>query len=305
MTLAGTAASFRVWLTMGALMMGLGSAAIVVLVVLDRQRPPVLRAEEMSYLPKGEYLRVAVIGYRQMAADLIWLKAVQYIGEKKQSKRGYLAAYHAVDVLTDVDPRFAFAYQATGTVLGVYAHLVQESIAILSKGMRHNPEVWQLPFTIGYDYFYELCDPAKAAPYFRTASVLPGAPAYLPKLAARMTVAGGDPDAALEFLQRLDEQVQDQRLHGALVQKMREVLAERDIRSLEDAVRRYRVRYGRMPRKLGDLLNGGIIEAIPVEPLGGTYELNAADGSVTATGLRERLKVHRFTPCREAKAGGR
>jgi hypothetical protein len=304
MTLAGVAASFRVWLTVGALMAGLGSAAIAVLVALDHQRPPMLRAEELSYLPKGEYLRVAVIGYRQMAADLIWLKAVQYIGEKKQSKRGYLAAYHAVDVLTDVDPRFAFAYQATGTVLGVYAHLVQESIAILSKGMQHNPEVWQLPFTIGYDYFYELCDPAEAAPYFRTASMLPGAPAYLPKLAARMTVAGGDPDAALEFLQRLDEQVQDQRLHEALAQKMREVLAERDIRLLEEAVRHYRTRYGRMPRKIGDLLDGGIIEKIPVEPLGGTYELNAADGSITATGLRERLTVHRLTPCRETKATG-
>ena len=281
------------WLLTGSLLVVLGGATVGILAVVERQRPAMVRAAELAYLPKGEYLRVAVLGYRQMAADLIWLKAVQHFGERKQTTEGYLWAYHAVDVLTDVDPKFSFAYQAAGIVLGVWANLPRESIALLTKGMRHNPEVWQLPFYVGYDYFYEVHDPVQAAKYLRIASELPGAPAYLPKLAARMTVEAGDPDAALEFLQRLYQQLQDERLRESLVQRMKEVVAERDIRFLEEGVRRYKSRYGKRPANLNDLVTKGIIQQIPEEPLGGVYQLKASDGTVASTGLSQRLRVHR------------
>ena len=281
------------WFLTWSVLLALGGTAVGVLTMVDRQRPSLVRAEELSYLPKGEYLKLAVLGYRQLAADLIWLKAVQHLGEKHQTRAGYLSAYHAVDVLTDVDPTFVFAYQAAGTVLGVWAGLPRESIALLTKGMRHHPEAWQLPFYVGYDYFYELHDPVMAARYFRMASLLRGAPDYLPKLAARMTVEVGDPQAALEFLQRLYQQTEDEQVRQGLGRRMKEVIAERDIRFLEEGVRRYAARYGKLPVKLEDLVTGGIVLRIPEEPFGGIYELQASEGTVTSTGLRERLRVHR------------
>ena len=267
------------------------------LAVLDGQRPPSRRAAELSYLPRGEYLRVAVLGYRQMAADLIWLKAVQHFGERKPTKQGFRWAYHAADVVTDLDPKFLHAYLAPGAILGVWGGMVQESITILTKGMRHNPEVWQLPFYVGYDYFYELCDHGTAARYFKIAAELPGAPGYLPGLTARMLVETGDPEAALEFLQRLYDQQQDERLREVLAQRMKQVVAERDIRLLEEGIRRFKVRFGRLPRTLSELVTKRIIARLPVDPLGGTYELSPSNGTVTSTGLRERLKVYRRLDC--------
>ena len=281
------------WFLTWSVLLALGGTAVGVLTMVHRQRPSLVRAEELSYLPKGEYLKLAVLGYQQMAADLIWLKAVQHLGEKHQTRAGYLSAYHAVDVLTDVDPTFVAAYLVTGSVLGVWAGLPRESIALLTKGMRHHPDVWQLPFYVGYDYFYELHDPVMAARYFRMASLLRGAPDYLPKLAARMTVEVGDPQAALEFLQRLYQQTEDEQVRQGLGRRMKEVIAERDIRFLEEGVRRYAARYGKLPVKLEDLVTGGIVLRIPEEPFGGIYELQASEGTVTSTGLRERLRVHR------------
>jgi tetratricopeptide (TPR) repeat protein len=269
--------------------------------MIERQRPATARAAALSYLPKGEYLKLAVMGYRQLAADIIWLQAVQQFGKRSSTDEEYLWAYHAVDVVTDLDPKFTYAYQAAGTVLGVWGGRPEESIAILKKGMQHNPETWELPFYIAYDYFYEMCDPASAAKYFRMASKLAGAPPYLPRLAARMTVEAGDPDAALEFLYRLYDQVQDDRAREALGLRIREVTAERDIRFLEAGVRQFKLRYGRLPRHPNDLASGGIIKAVPEEPLGGMYELRS-DGTVISTGLRERLRVHRRTACQ--KSGG-
>ena len=42
-----------------------------VLHVLDQERTAVARAEQLAYLPKGDYLKLAVLGYRQVVADLI------------------------------------------------------------------------------------------------------------------------------------------------------------------------------------------------------------------------------------------
>lgn len=268
---------------------------------LEQYRPPEVRAEELSYLPKGQYLKIAALGYDQIVADLLWIKAVQHFGTRKQDVAGYRWAYHAVDVVTDLDPTFVFAYQASGTVLGVWAGMMHESISILTKGMRHNPDVWQLPFVVGYDYFYELCDPINGAKYFKIASRLPGAPAYLPALAARLDVVGGDPDAALEFLERFRQQVRDERLREVLAHRIREVVAERDIRVLEGAVQRYTTQYGARPTNLNQLVSRGIIRQIPDEPFGGAYRLNTSDGTIASTGLRVRLKVHRNMSCSQLR----
>jgi tetratricopeptide (TPR) repeat protein len=283
----------RQWLLVSGLLAGLIAASIGALIATERMRPSKVRALELAYLPKGEYIKVAVLGYRQIASDLIWLKAVQYLGEINQTPEGWLWAYHVMDVVTDIDPKFVAVYQAGGTILGVWAQRAQESIMLLEKGVRHNPNEWTLPFFLGYDYFYELHDPVTAAKYFRMASALPGAPAYLPKLAARMTVEAGDPAAALEFLERLYTQTQDERLQEALVQRMKEVIIERDIRFLEEGVRQYRARYKRWPAGLEDLVHKGIITAIPPEPLGGAYVLGSPEGTVKSTALAGRMRVLR------------
>jgi hypothetical protein len=275
------------------------SACVVAIVpLLEKERPAAQRAAELEYLPQGDHLRLASLGYRNIVADVIWMKVVQHFGERKQVAAGYRWAYHAVNVLTDLDPKFVMAYQATGTILGVWAGQARESIAILEKGMAHNPDVWRLPFLIGYDYYYELCEPAQAANYLRIASLLPGAPSYLPALAARMTVEGGNPEAALEFLARFHQQTRDERLQEALAQRMAEVQAEKDIRALENGARQYKARYGKSAVHLHDLVAGGIIERIPASPFRSEYVLNPTDGTVSNSGLRERLRVHRHTACR-------
>ncbi len=280
------------WGRIVAALLALAGSAVWILMLMEERRPAEARAAELSYLPKGEYLKIAVLGYDQIVADLLWLKAIQHFSGRRQTKENYLWAYHATDVVTDLDPKFTFAYQAAGTILGVWGNRVEESIAILKKGIAHNPDSWDLHFILGYDYFYELCDRATAAGYLRAASVLPGAPEYLPRLAARMTVDAGNPETALEFLGRLHAQTQDLEMRESLAQRIKEVIAERDIRFLEEGIRRYVSRFGRTPGSLRALVTGGIIERLPKEPLGGRYVLDRATGSVTSTGLQERLRVH-------------
>ena len=279
------------------LMLGLilifGAVSVGLVSKIEEQRPPSARADELAYLPNGMYLRVLALGYDQLVADLLWLKVVQHYGDGAETTDGFRWAYHAVDVLTDIDPTFAFAYQATGVMLTVWGHLPEESAAILTKGVRNNPGVWELPFFLAYDHYYELHQPKLAAEYLRMAAALPNAPEYLPGLAARMSVESGESDAALEFLQRIYQQTQDDTLRQALDRRIREVVAERDIQFLEEGVRRYKDRHKMTPSTLHDLVAGGIIIEIPAEPLGGEYKLDREHGTVASTGLTERLRVYR------------
>lgn len=274
------------------------AGASVLLQVLDRDRTAGARAEQLAYLPKGEYLKLAVLGYRQVVADLIWLQAVQHIGAKRDTQLGYTWTYHAVDVLTDLDPTFVPPYQATGLFLGVLAGRHEDGVAILKKGIEHNPASWHLPFLAGYISYYERCDPAAGGDFFRIAARVPGAPAYLPQLAARMTVESGDSSAALEFLERFSRSVADERVREALSRRMKEVVQEQDLRLLEDSITRYRARHGQAPAKLDDLLLRGLLSRLPVDPLGGQYELNGLTGAVSASSTRERLRIHEKVACR-------
>jgi tetratricopeptide (TPR) repeat protein len=267
-------------------------------IALDQRRNAVTRAAQLAYLPKGEYLKLAVLGYRQLAADIIWLQAVHHIGAKTASQQGNSWTYHAVDVLTDLDPHFVPPYQATGVFLGVLVGHYDEAIAILSKGMRQNPEVWQLPFLAGYIAYYELCDPVAGSKFLRVAAQVPGAPAYLPKLAARMTVTTGDPDAALEFLDRFSRSVSDEQLRDALALRMKETLQERDLRLLESSISRYHEKYQRFPSKPDDLLLGGVLHELPSDPLGGEYHIDFMTGKASASSRQERLRVHKQIACR-------
>ena len=281
--------------------------ALVVCVVelataLDVRRNALMRAEQLAYLPKGEYLRLAVLGYRQLAADVIWLQAVQHIGAKISSQQENTWTYHAVDVLTDLDPQFVAPYQATGVFLGVLVGHHDDAIAILTKGMRHNPEVWQLPFLAGYIAYYERCDPVAGSKFLRMAAQVPGAPAYLPKLAARMTVMTGDSDAALEFLDRFSRNVSDERVREALVLRMKETLQERDLRLLESSIPRYYAKYQRFPSKLDDLVLSGVLQKLPSDPLGGEYQIDFMTGKVSASSRQGRLRIHEKVVCQpEAK----
>jgi tetratricopeptide (TPR) repeat protein len=250
------------------------------------------KIEEFMSLPKGEYLKPAVMGFEQIAADIIWLRAIQVIGEDTVTPKGYDWIYHALDVVTTLDPKFAYAYQLGGVTLSVLGKAPEKSNTLLLKGMRENPEIWQIPFYIGFNNFFYLNDYGSAAEYMAKASELPGHPAYLPKLAARLYVQAGDPDVALEFLLRMYKETADEKVRATLGQRIKEVIVERDAKFLEEAIKRYKDVYKAYPERLIELVERGIITELPHEPLGGYYYFNPEDGRVYSSVVKERMRVY-------------
>ncbi|MFM8559362.1 MAG: hypothetical protein ACKOC6_07145, partial [bacterium] len=71
------------------------------------ERPPF---EELAYYPSGQALRPATLGHAETAADLAWLRAVQYYGEHRRSDLRFLQLEHVFVVLTSLAPGFESPY---------------------------------------------------------------------------------------------------------------------------------------------------------------------------------------------------
>src|SRR5438094_6973473 len=160
---------------------------------IDAQRAVTPKLQRFMYLPQGEYLRGAVLGYEQVVADLLWIQAVQAMGERKVTEEAVQWIYRALDVITTLDPKFVRVYEAGGVALVTLVVLVEESNRILEKGIQYNPDYWALPFLLGFNYYFEMHNDARAADYIARASLLPGAPKYLPALAARLYASAREP----------------------------------------------------------------------------------------------------------------
>lgn len=164
-------------------------------------RFPERNMENLLYLPTGQGLKVVSMGFQSLLADVLWMKAIGYFGGHNLTDRNYPWLYHILDQVTDLDPLFRHPYIFGGVVLSVVADSTEESVALLRKGMDYHPDDWRLPFYIGFNYFYYLKDPVRAAEYIQVAASLPARPQYLPYLAASLMTKVGRLEAAITFLE--------------------------------------------------------------------------------------------------------
>jgi hypothetical protein len=254
----------------------------------------VAKVEQLAQLPRGEHLKPALLGYHHLGADLLWLQLLQVWGKKKNTNNEYEWIYHVLDVITTLDPQYAYAYYVGGVALTNYANRPDLSNRLLEKGHVANPDEWNLPFLLGYNHYFAFGDATKGAEYIGRAAQTPRAPDFLPGLATRMHAEGGNPEAALQFLEALWKQNPDLVVREKLETRAKEVMIERDLRTLERAIKQYHKKHQAFPKILFDLVSEGYLERVPQEPFGGSFLFDAQTGKVKSSTHPTRLKVFRL-----------
>jgi hypothetical protein len=256
------------------------------------------KLEQLRLLPRGEVLRPALLGYHHLGADVLWLRVIQVLGDRVVRDRDYEWLYHALDVITTLDPKHVTAYDAGGNVLAELAGRVDLSNRLLEKGLTPNPQSWQIPFRLGFNHFFHLNNYRQAADYMAQAARVPGEfpvgpPLYTARLAARLYAQGNDPDVALEFLAGMLDQTTDERIRDQLIRRIKRVSLERDLQKLERAIREFTTRRGTRPSSLMALVDAGVLSHLPDEPYGGEYRLDSVTGEVLSSTHPERVRIYR------------
>lgn len=254
-------------------------------------------------VPSGQYMKIASLGYNNFIADLYYLKAHQYVGTREVRQADFPQLYPIIELVTDLDPRFLSPYLFGGLALSLTGMHVDESILILKKAYKMDPNVWHTAFYLGFNYFYYLQEFDAAAEYISKAAVQPGAPDFLPPLVAALYAESKRTDMAIDFLKNLKETTKDEDAKKDIDERIKMAEVTRDAQFLEDAIERFKKRYNKMPAALADLTKKGIIDNIPDEPNGGYYYIDKEKGEVKSSKIEGRLKMHAFylSPAVQAK----
>ena len=268
-------------------------AVVVVQHELDARGRTTALAEELGFLPRGEMLKPALLGYHHLGADMLWLRIVQVIGDSHVGSNSWEWLNHALDVITTLDPQYVYAYDAGGTVLTELANRVDWSNRLLEKGVQENPTAWRLPFGLAYNHFFYLQDYMQAADYMAQSARLPNHAPYVPELAARLYVEGKSPKFALNYLETLMQVTHDAQSRAVLEKRYKEVLLEWHIQVLQQALEQYTQKVGLPPSDLAALVRQGLISTIPQEPFEGEYRIDQETGTITSTTHPERMRLYR------------
>src|ERR1044071_4387139 len=208
---------------------GITCAALLVRRLDSLRPPPDPNAIDESLYLNGKSARRISLGFNGLAADWYWMRSLQYVGRKiinvdnvpidnlGQLDMKLLAPL--LDTATTLDPEFLNPYEYAAIVLPSVD--VQEAIRITQKGIQANPNAWKLYQHLGYIYWQQHDYRAASETYGRGAQI-PGAPAWMEALKAKMLAEGGSRSTAREIYTRMydqssDEQVRDM-AHKRLMQ---------------------------------------------------------------------------------------
>lgn len=182
------------------------------------------------YLPSGKFIGEMSLGYKQLAADLVWFSAVQYYGEYRLDEHDLSYFEGLIDIIITLDPHFIFAYIFGALVVSSDIGSMENGVEILKKGMMHNPGSWKLPFEIGFLYYIGARDEDLAARYFDLASRIPGSPEMTERFAAFVYSKAGHTETSIRMWEELAENTDEpymKELAERYIEKLKQQLAER------------------------------------------------------------------------------
>ena len=231
---------------------------------IDRRVGRYRAQEEVLYLWSGEHVKRMLPGFEGLAADVYWLRTVQYFGGERlfaQDKRFELLR-PLVDITTTLDPRLEIAYRYGAIFLSEPppggAGRPSEGVLVLEKGVAALPNSWRLRQDLGFFHYLFLHDAAAASRILLEAAQVPGAAFWLRTLAADLLAKGGDRASSRRMWRQMFEQAEE----GIIRENARVRLLILDSLDVRDAVAaavvEYERRHGRRPARLEELRSAGL-----------------------------------------------
>ncbi|HVF89172.1 MAG TPA: hypothetical protein VNH22_03830 [Blastocatellia bacterium] len=257
---------------------------------IERAAPREAVSEEVLYFSSGESIKKMSLGLHGLAADLYWIRTLQYFGKKIAENGGLQAAANTRDIkmdllapllkiITTLDPHHVPAYRFGAIFLP--ERDFPAAVELLERGVGENPAEWRLYQDLGYMY-WQAGDYAKASEWYERGGRIPDAPWWMRDLAGVMKIKGGTRETA-RAIYGIYLDSDDERIRAQAEYRMKQLQALDEIDALNGVLARYKGQTGACPndlrllapalRAMGFALNR---ESLPVDPSGYPYELKAA-----------------------------
>ena len=255
--------------------------------LIDQRAGRFRAQEEVLYLWSGEHVKRLVPGFENLAADIYWLRTVQYFGGQRlfASDKRFELLRPLIEITTTLDPRFEVAYRYGAIFLSesppLGAGRPREGIEVLQLGARALPTSWRLRQDLGFFYFVFLGDAAAAARVLVEASQIPGAAFWLRPMAADLLAKGGDRESSRRMWRQMFEQAEEGIIRENARVRLR-ILDSLDVRDrLAAAVVEFERRHARRPARLDELVVDGAWHGPMVDVAGYAFGYDPGTGLVS------------------------
>jgi tetratricopeptide (TPR) repeat protein len=263
---------------------------------IDRQTSLVHHPEEVLYLPSGKVLKALSLGHYGLIADIYWMRAVQYYGGKRlQNANQFELLGPFIDIATTLDPQLLHAYRFGSIFLSekspVGAEQPEKAISLLEKGIRHNPNEWQLYRDLGFVYYWYLEDYKKAAEWFLEGSKNPKSAKWMKTFAAELLAKGNTRETARFLWQEVYDTSDSETLKKNAKENLLKLQSLDDIDILKSMVSKVEAKTGRKVSSMQELVSLGVFKQLPLDPKGFPYILDPKTGEI---GLSPESTVKRY-----------
>ncbi len=257
-------------------------------------------SEEALFLSSGKTIKKMSVGLGGIAADIYWIRTVQYFGRKvidsgkplssavsKDLQMDLLAPL--LDIVVTLDPQHVPAYRFGAMFLP--ERDMPAAIALVEKGISENPNEWRLYQDLGYIYWQagrassgdeQTANYAKSAEWYERGGEVSGAPWWMRDLAGLMKIKGGSREAARAVYSTYLTS-DDQNVRAQAIERLKQLRSLDELDAINSLVARYKEQTGACPSDLRVLASGVRSlnldvndQLIPVDPDGFAYTYNPA-----------------------------
>ncbi len=183
------------------------------------------------YAPSPTSAPLVTLGFREAAADLLWIRLTGYFGGPDSTSNGVASL---VDAIVALDPKYHRTYEYGARAMtiaraGVDQTSYLHALAVLRRGIAEFPDDWKLPYLAGQIYTQDLVtdDPKLRREWDERGTLLtesairkPGAPQQAATWVAFMRTKLGQRDRAIKDLRELLLVTRDERARKDMIEKL-------------------------------------------------------------------------------------
>jgi hypothetical protein len=239
------------------------SIAVIVQLKYDKiMHPQIIFTTETRYILPATIVKNFSFGFKNVLADLYWVKAIQDFSIWDGKDSFYLQEYENIATL---DPRFSYSYilgiltftSKSVTDKSIDPSLLESIEPIIQVGIKNIPDNWEIPFYLGTG-FQLIKNPERALHYLKIAASQPSAPTRVSeayKSYLKNTITGEA--ASRLFIKTIYETTESETTkkileEGVMVNDLTDILTT--------VVNNYKTKYGFFPASIDELINHKMIK---------------------------------------------
>ena len=234
--------------------------------------------EELNFLPSESRVSHLAGGYSGLMAAIYWTRAVQYYGRHRLAHaKDFALLGTLLDTATDLDPHLLVAYRFGSLFLAGRppegAGDPQRAIYLLQRGIVANPDYWRLWEDLGFIYYWDMKDYARAARAFQTGAERPGALPWMRVLAASVAAQGGEIQTSRILWAEIARSAENDAIRHSAQIHLAALDTQEALKKLDGLIALYQQREGRTPRSFQDLVAAGYLRQVPLDPSGERFAI--------------------------------